>query len=174
MTPFTIEPAIPAAEEFLWAMLFHAARMSEDGATALDAAKHNPDLAKYVRGWGRPGDLGFVAWSAPARQPLGAAWARLLIGADRTASYIDDLTPELAIAVLPAYHGQGIGAALLARLVAAAPLHYPALSLNVRADNPAVRLYHRAGFIIVGEIINRVGTRSYTMLLDVRTRKANM
>ncbi len=42
---------------------------------------------------------------------------------------------------------------------------FPAVALNVRADNPALKLYQRVGFQIIGEITNRVGTKSYNMLI---------
>ncbi len=158
-------------EDFLWMMLYYAARMAEDGATSAEPAKTDPALAKYVRGWGRPSDFGVIG-RMPAGQAIGAVWARLLIGDERTAGYIDDQTPELAAAVLPAYHGRGIGSALLQEFIARAPQHYPAIALNVRADNPAFRLYQRVGFVVVSEITNRVGTRSYNMLLDFRTAGA--
>src|SRR5581483_1220782 len=102
MIDIEIRSAQPRDEDFLWAMLFYAARMAEDGATSAEAAKTDPALAKYVRGWGRPTDFGLIARTRAAGQPIGAVWARLLIGGERTAGYIDDQTPELAAAVLPA------------------------------------------------------------------------
>jgi GNAT superfamily N-acetyltransferase len=82
--------------------------------------------------------------------------------------YISDTLPELAMAVLPEYRGQGIGTQLLANILELANTHYPAVSLNVRADNPAVRLYTRAGFRKVpgSETINRVGGISFNMIYE--------
>ena len=54
------------------------------------------------------------------------------------------------IAVLPAYQGQGIGAALLAACEAQIPLSR--IRLCVRPTNPvAIRLYERFGYKKVGE-----------------------
>jgi ribosomal protein S18 acetylase RimI-like enzyme len=172
MIGIEIRSAQPQDEDFLWTMLYYAARMAEDGATSAEPAKTDPALAKYVRGWGRPADYGVIARTHAGDQPIGAVWARLLISGERTAGYIDDRTPELAAAVLPAYHGRGVGTALLQEFIARAPRHYPAVALNVRADNPAFRLYQRVGFVVVSEITNRVGTKSYNMLLDFRTAGA--
>ena len=159
---FQLRPATAADEPVLWQMLFYAAHMAEDGATTPAAAQENPFLAQYVEGWGQPDDLGLVAESEG--EAIGAAWLRLLITDPSSASYYDDRTPELAIAVTPAWIGQGVGTALLDGLLAAAHTHFPTIVLTVRADNPAVRLYARCGFAVIGEIVNRVGTRSVKML----------
>jgi ribosomal protein S18 acetylase RimI-like enzyme len=161
--PYTICPATPADEPFLWQMLYYAANMAEDGATSGDEARTHPYLAKYVGGWGRAGDLGLVA-VGQAAQPLGAAWVRLLSGAEKNYPAVADDVPELAIAVLPQYIGQGIGALLLARLLDDARALYPAVVLSVRANNPARRLYERLGFVVVDTIVNRVGGESAVML----------
>ena len=97
--------------------------------------------------------------------PVGAVWSRLLIGEHKTYGYVDDYTPELAAAVSPEYIGQGIGTTLLNAYLERTGKLFRAVTLNVRADNPAFRLYERAGFSVIGEIVNRVGTRSYTMLI---------
>ncbi len=165
---YRIRPAGHADEPFLWTMLYYAAHMSEDGEAAPDAAKRSPSLAKYVTEWGRSTDMGFIAVDEQQQQPVGAVWARLLIGDNKTNGYVDDETPELAIAVLPFYSGQGIGTHLLVAFLDAAQWVYPAVALNVRANNPAHRLYERLGFVVIDEIINRVGTRSYTMLIRFR------
>jgi ribosomal protein S18 acetylase RimI-like enzyme len=147
-------------------MLYEAAHMAEAGET-MEQAKTHPSLARYAAGWGLPDDMGFIVLEASSDRPVGAVWARLFKGENRGYGYVNDETPELAIGVLPEHRGQGLGAALLTHLLAAARGKYPALSLSVRADNPAVRLYRRFGFEVVpgSEIINRVGTRSFNMLV---------
>jgi ribosomal protein S18 acetylase RimI-like enzyme len=159
----TIRSATPADEPLLWEMLFYAATMAEDGATSGEDAKTHPYLAKYVRGWGRAGDLGVVAVEDGER-PIGAAWVRLLAGAEKNYPAIEDDIPELAIAVDPGWIGQGIGGRLLARLLEEARSTYPAVVLSVREVNPARRLYERQGFVIVETTTNRVGGRSFVML----------
>src|SRR6266545_5496611 len=105
--------AVTGDEGFLWQMLREAAHAGDD-VDGVDALKRLPELARYVEGWGRPSDLGVVAsWHG---DPVGAAWLRLLVGDNKAYGYVDDSTPELAIAVDPALTGQGIGAALLKRL----------------------------------------------------------
>ena len=99
--------------------------------------------------------------------PVGAAWVRLPTPAMRaTPAYVDDETPELAIAVVPDRVGAGIGGALLLGdlLLRARPAATQRSSLTVRAGNPARRLYERHGFVEVGTIENRVGTPSAKMV----------
>lgn len=151
-------------EPFLWEMLADAAH--EDSVRTVAA---NPGTARYVEGWGRGGDLGFVAVAPGSGEPLGAAWLRLLVGENRGYGYVDDRTPEIAVAVRPAARGTGIGASLISRLLQAARARYRAVCLSVRADNPARRLYERLGFEVVegGEKANRTGGTSVTMRLDL-------
>lgn len=50
------------------------------------------------------------------------------------------------IALLPAWHGQGIGTQLLRSLLAEADAERQSCSLSVEQGNPARRLYERLGF----------------------------
>lgn len=164
---YAIRPATPTDESFLWEMLFCAANMADDGAISGEEAKTHPYLAKYVRGWGRAGDVGAVAVDSVG-QPIGAAWVRLLAGAEKNYAAIDDDIPELAIAALPEQVGQGIGGRLLAQLLEDASAIHPAVVLSVREANPARRLYERSGFVVVETTTNRVGGRSFVMLKKLR------
>ncbi|MGO8994197.1 MAG: GNAT family N-acetyltransferase [Polyangiaceae bacterium] len=78
---------------------------------------------------------------------------------------MDDETPELAIAVMPDAVGNGHGTRMLERLLQEARGRYPGVSLSVRKENPARRLYARLGFVPVQEVTNRVGGVSETMVL---------
>jgi ribosomal protein S18 acetylase RimI-like enzyme len=158
-----IRPATGEDEEFLWEMLAKAAQENSVRAVA-----ENPGTAKYVEGWGRDGDLGVVA-VAVGGEPLGAAWLRLLRGENAGYGYVDDKTPELAIAVRPWARGTGIGARLISHLLQAAKSRYRMVSLSVRSDNPALNLYERMGFRPVegSHRTNRTGGTSITMKLDL-------
>ena len=162
---YIIRPVVQDDELFLWKMLYYAAHMDEDDETSFLAAQNNPDLIKYVEGWGRKTDRGFIAVEPYSQQEIGAAWVRLLVGKDKTISYIDDFTPELAIAILPDYVGKGAGTQLLAHLIEAIKDESPAVVLSVRTTNQAKRLYERMGFVVVSNATNRVGTASVNMLL---------
>ena len=110
---------------------------------------HRPEIARYIKDWGRAGDLGFIAEDARSSEPIGAVWSRLSSADDQGFAYIDEETPELGIALRPEYRGQGIGTALLKHLLESAKNLYPAISLSVSPNNPAMRLYERLGFVTV-------------------------
>uniref|UniRef100_B8HKM9 GCN5-related N-acetyltransferase n=1 Tax=Cyanothece sp. (strain PCC 7425 / ATCC 29141) TaxID=395961 RepID=B8HKM9_CYAP4 len=150
---------LPEDEAVVWEMLRYAAHES-----SLQTVQDQPALAQYAQGWGRTGDLGFVALCD--QQPIGAAWLRLWREGERGFGWLADSIPELAMAVLPEYRGKGIGTELLVQVLAAAKQVYPAVSLSVREDNPAINLYQRAGFVKVAgsEVINRTGGISFKML----------
>jgi ribosomal protein S18 acetylase RimI-like enzyme len=155
-------------EPFLWKMLYEAAHMAQEGESTVQAIMNHPEIAKYVEGWGRAGDIGCVATIVNSNQPIGAAWLRLLTGDNKGYGYVDDETPELAIAVLPEHRGKGVGTQLLTHLLAVAKNFYPSVSLSTRPTNPALRLYERMGFKIIegSDFINRIGGTSLTMKVD--------
>ena len=145
---YVIRPLTAADEPILWDMLYQALQTSE-GAPPLDVVKR-PEFARYVEGWGRPNDAGFVAHDKESSQLLGAVWIRRL-------SDQPDAPPDLAFGVKPGLRRRGIGAALLTQLVKTYP-EQSTISIRTSANNPAVRLYERFGFKIVNE-----SKRSITM-----------
>lgn len=146
-------------ESILWEMLQYAAHQP-----SLAAVREQPHLARYVTTWGRTGDLGYIA--DRGKTAIGAVWLRLWLGEDKGFGYISAEIPELALAVLPDYRGQGIGTHLLMQVLNMAKENFPAVSLSVRSDNPVVRLYERAGFVKVtgSEVVNPAGGVSFNMV----------
>jgi GNAT superfamily N-acetyltransferase len=109
-----------------------------------------PPLTRYVNGWGRPGDRSLIAIDDFV--PVGAAWYRLFTQADAGFGYVDEQTPELAIAVVPSRRGRGFGHELLTELLDQARADgFESISLSVAKDNPAVSLYEKYGFDRVRE-----------------------
>lgn len=163
---YSLRPTTEGDEDFLWEMLFHASHSNEEPGVEPGDIMANPDLVGYIDGWRDAGCPGVIAESPGGR--LGAAWLRLL-DAQESANpvYVDERTPELAVSVRPDCEGRGIGSALIRELIDVADGRFPAIVLSVRSENPARRLYRRLGFESVGEIRNRVGTRSVKMILGL-------
>lgn len=146
-------------QDFLWEMLYQAVYVAPGEAAPSREIVRLPELAKYVQDWGNRNDLGMIAEDENG-MPLGAAWLRLFKGEKRGYGYVADDIPEVSVAVLPEYRGQGIGARLLEELLRMARARWRGVSLSVQEQNPAARLYLRLGFVEV----NRQGD-SLTMLL---------
>jgi GNAT superfamily N-acetyltransferase len=146
-------------EPIVWQFLMYAAH-----ETSLESVQEQPHLARYAQNWRRVGDLGYVACQDDVA--IGAAWLRLWFGEDRGFGYVDDTIPELAMAVLPFYRRLGVGSQLLLHLIDTVRNVFPGICLNVRADNPAVNLYQRVGFVKIqgSESVNRTGGTSFNML----------
>ena len=108
-------------------------------------------VALYVKGWGRPGDTAVIALEEAF--PVGAAWYRLFRRDQPGYGFVDEETPELAIAVVPSRRGRGIGDALLKALFERAKAEgHRALSLSVgRDDEGLLSFYEKHGFARVHE-----------------------
>ena|SRR3990170_4423866 len=132
----------PQDLRFLRDMLHHAYYWRERQA--------DPLVQRYVRGWGRSGDTAVIALERGF--PVGAAWFRLFTAAAPGYGFVDEETPELAIAVVPTKRGLGYGEELLTALIGRAMAGgFTALSLSVAPDNPALKLYEHHGFVKVAE-----------------------
>ncbi len=105
----------------------------------------------YVKAWGRPGDTAVIALVDGF--PVGAAWYRLFRATKPGYGFVDERTPELAIAVVPNARGKGVGGALLdALLERARAAGYEAISLSVDRNNTgAIHVYEEHGFERAGE-----------------------
>lgn len=103
-------------------------------------------VALYVTAWGRRGDAAVIAIEGGF--PVGAGWYRLFTAARPGYGFVDEATPELAIAVVPSARGKGAGGALLRALMTRAREEgHRALSLSVDSQNDgAMGLYERHGF----------------------------
>jgi ribosomal protein S18 acetylase RimI-like enzyme len=105
----------------------------------------------YVKAWGRPGDTAMIA--VVDGFPVGAGWFRLFKATAPGYGFVDEQTPELAVAVVPNARGKGVGSALLGSLLDRARTDgYHALSLSVdRHNKGAIALYEQHGFGQVDE-----------------------
>jgi ribosomal protein S18 acetylase RimI-like enzyme len=128
-----------------WALYEAVAWNPERELPPYDALIEHPEMARYHRDWGRPGDQGVLVEVAGAR--AGVAFYRLFSDADHGHGYVDETTPELAVAVEPALRGRGIGSRLMTELAKGAKqAGFTRLSLSVDTENPALQLYGRLGF----------------------------
>lgn len=125
---------------------------------------NDPLISKYVDGWGRDGDLGFIAINHEGK-PIGSITARFFNESNKGFGYVDEDIPEIGMALLGEYRGKGIGTALLDKLFKEAnSKNIRRVSLSVDPINKvAVKLYQRFGFEEVGTV-----DTSITMVADVK------
>ena len=128
-------------EPILWEMLYYALSSAGKSEQPSPDVVRRPEISRYVEGWGRVGDTGFVAHDKKNQALLGAAWLR-------RSSDKSEASPELALAVKPEHRRHGIGTALLTQLVRANPDH-STISVSFVAGKPVLRLYERFGFKVV-------------------------
>lgn len=137
-----VRKGLPADVRFLRDMLHHAYYWRELEAESA--------TSRYVRGWGRRGDAAVIALEQGF--PVGAAWYRLFTEREPGYGFVDEQTPELAIAVVPGARGKGFGDELLVALRRRATAEgHSALSLSVDPANPSLELYEKHGFEQVAE-----------------------
>lgn len=144
----TIRALSAADEAFLWEMLYLAIYVPEGSLPISRDILNAPEIAKYVKGWGRVGDSGLMALDNESMQPIGAVWLRLFSEDEPGYGYVAADIPELSMAVLPAYRGKGVGTQLMEEIVAVTK--ETPISLSVDPQNRAFALYERFGFRTVG------------------------
>jgi GNAT superfamily N-acetyltransferase len=145
-----IRPAGPEDVELVrWALYAALDWSPERELPPFELVLQHPEAARYHVGWGRAGDLGVIA--EDDGEAIGVAYSRLFTDDDHGHGYVDSETPEIAIAVREGRRGEGVGGRLLRALAELAREQgFERLSLSVEAENPARRLYERAGYRELG------------------------
>jgi GNAT superfamily N-acetyltransferase len=148
MPAIALRPARQADGAFLADMVVEAANWGTRSVRPRHEVLSAEDYQRYIAGWMRPGDAGFVA-EAESGEAIGAAWMRLLPRSDPGFGYVGTGVPELIIGVRPIWRAHGVGRRLLQRLAEEARARgYARLSLSVERGNFAAVLYRSEGFAV--------------------------
>jgi GNAT superfamily N-acetyltransferase len=140
----------PDETPFLQEMLYAALAWRPDvELPPLEWVMEHPQVAPFHTAWGRDGDTALVAEDGV---PIGLAWYRFFTDAEHGEGFVDEHTPEVAVAVADGHRGEGIGTALLEAIHARArEAGIARISLAVDHDNPARHLYARLGYVALAE-----------------------
>lgn len=152
------EDELPFLREMLLAALFWRG----DRELPDEFVLQHPVVAMYHEGWGKNGDLALVARSDA--ELLGAVWYRFFTEEHHGDGYVDEDTPELAIAVRESFRGRGIGRLLMHAAHEQARIDgVGRISLSVNLDNPARHLYRELGYTDILPVDERE-----RMVIDLR------
>src|SRR6187399_1860838 len=123
--PHSIREVEAADQAILWDILYEALWDPPSGPRRPRAVMSNPGIAAYAQDWGSRGtDLGFLA-CADDDSIAGGIWSRVLVPPLQGGAFYDAETPQLGIAVFPAFRNQGFGTALFTTFLAAASTRFP-------------------------------------------------
>lgn len=140
----------PDEYEFLREMLYEAIYFPSEFEKLLKSIVNEPSLSKYVDNFGRKGDLANVL--VDENKLAGAIWSRLFAENEKSYGFVDVNTPEISIAVLEPYRNKGFGNRMIQKLLRKLKsAGFEKVSLSVDKLNPAVSLYQRIGFKVIGE-----------------------
>lgn len=133
----------PLLEDFLYEAIFQP----DETNPAPKSIVRKPELQVYIEDFGKKKD-DFCLCTEAGDKIIGAVWVRNIKGYGS----IDDVTPEFAISLYKEYRGQGIGTAMMKKMLEYLKNSgYKQTSLAVQKANYALKMYLAAGFKIVGE-----------------------
>ena len=135
----------PFLEDFLYEAIFVPEGF--EGEVPHSVIYDDPKCCAAFQGFGTlPDDRAVVGTVDGA--VVGACWVRTT----DEYGHIDDETPSFSISLYKPYRGRGMGTAMMrAMLDELRDAGYARASLSVQKENPALRLYERLGFRIVGD-----------------------
>lgn len=130
-------------EEFLYEAIFIPKGVEPPEKSII----YRPELQVYISNFGTSKhDISLVA--EINGDIVGAVWARIM----NDYGHIDDKTPSLAISVYKEYRGQGIGNALMKKMLDILKERgYKQTSLSVQKANFAANMYRKLEFEVVAE-----------------------
>ena len=132
-------------EEFLYEAIYVPEGF--EGEVPRSVVYDDPKCRAAFEGFGSlPDDRAVVA--VVDGKVIGACWVRTT----DEYGHVDDATPSFSISLYKPYRGRGVGTAMMrAMLDELRDAGYARTSLSVQKENPALRLYKRLGFRIVGD-----------------------
>lgn len=130
-------------DDFLYEAIFIPDGVSAPPKSIIE----NEDLQVYVRNFGKQADDRCLVAECDGKV-VGAVWTRVM----NDYGNIADGIPSLAMSLYKEYRNKGIGTALLEQMLQLLRKDgYKQVSLSVQKANYAVRMYRKAGFLVLNE-----------------------
>ena len=146
---YTIRPLRSDERHLLEDFLYEAIYVPEscEGTVPRSVIYDDPKCRAAFEGFGDlPDDRALVA--EVDGRVVGACWVRTT----DEYGHIDDETPSFSISLYAQHRGRGIGGAMMQQMLdELREAGYARASLSVQKENPALRLYERLGFQIIGD-----------------------
>ncbi len=110
-----------------------------------------PQVRVYWDEWGT-GKNDHCLVAEVANKIAGAVWIRTFHDEIKGCGFIDEKTPEIAIALFKEYRNKGIGTRLMKQMIDFLKSKgFDQVSLSITKGNRAIDLYKRLGFSIIDE-----------------------
>ena len=144
---YSIRELLISEKAFLDTFLYNAIYIPEGVDQPPFDIIYQSDLQVYVKDFGeREGDVCYVAECEG--KIIGAVWVRIM----NDYGHVSDDMPSLAISLLPEYRNNGIGTALMKKMLSSLrELGYKGVSLSVQKQNYACSMYRKLGFKAIQE-----------------------
>jgi len=137
-------------QDFLFEMLYQSIYHEPNSPKPDKKIIETPEISKYVKNWGKPGDYALIAVDAEGKK-IGAVWLRYFDLNNKGYGFISEEIPEIGIAVNEWSRGKGIGSFLLKEILQRTESTIRSISLSVQPNNPAMKLYQRFAFYVCGK-----------------------
>ena len=153
-----LEKEYPILEDIMYEAIYHPDKSNPYPKDVI----YLPQVRVYWDCWGKEkNDHCLVAVGDD--EVAGAVWIRTFLGDIKGCGYIDEQTPEIAIALFSQYRNKGIGTQLMNDMIALMKRKgFSQVSLSITKGNPAITLYLRLGFNIIDK-----NAEDYIMLLNL-------
>lgn len=139
------ENEIGVLEDLLYEAIFQPDKAHPISRTILQI----PGVYAYIKDFGTQKDDYCLVADSDGKI-IGAVWVRIITGNTKGYGNVDDKTPEFAISLFKEYRNQGVGTALMKKMIyCLKEKGYSQASLSVQKANYAAKLYKKLGCEVI-------------------------
>ena len=163
MNGIVIRELSSSEKPILKEMVYEAIYLPDDAKRLPKEVVKIPEITAYIKNFGKKKD-DYCLVAELNDKIIGAIWVRVIGGKTKGYGYVDNQTPEFAMALFKDYRGQGFGTLMLQHMIEyLKSAGYKQASLSVDKENFAVKIYKKFGFEIINENEN-----DYLMIIKLQ------